>query len=75
MTSTGIDVWCVYRQTQTGVKQMTMKQRIDTRAFIRELETVSVELAIWAESKYQDGWSKEDIKIQIKNAMKICGKD
>ena len=54
---------------------MTMKQRIDTRAFIRELETVSVELAIWAESKYQDGWSKEDIKIQIKNAMKICGKD
>ena len=47
---------------------MTTKER----KFVRELETVSGDLAIWAQSKMQDGWSIDDVKMHIRHAMTVC---
>ena len=48
------------------------KTRSDKRRFINELRTVSESLAIWAQARiYEDDWSVEDCKIQLRNAMKL----
>lgn len=45
------------------------------RAFVRELETVSSALAVWAQEQIAKGWTIADVKLVIKNAMTICNRD
>jgi len=54
---------------------MTMKERIDAARFVRKLETVSVDLAAWAQQKVADGWTVEDIKLHLRNVAKFIGKE
>ena len=54
----------------------TFKERHEEqRAFVRELETVSTSLAIWAQERFKLGWSLSDVKTHIRNAMSICEKN
>lgn len=53
---------------------MTMKERIDAARFVRELETVSVELASWAQQKVDDEWTVEDIKLHLQNVAKFINR-
>lgn len=50
-------------------------ERSKQRMFVRELETVSGSLAIWAQERFLNDWSIEDVKLQIKEAMKVCGRE
>lgn len=43
--------------------------------FIRDLETVSVTLAVWAQEQMGNGWSVEDCKIALRGAAAQCGRD
>lgn len=43
--------------------------------FIQDLEAVSASLAVWAQSRFIDDWSIEDVKAQIRTVAKFCEKD
>lgn len=44
--------------------------------FIKELETVSTSLAQWAQYRlFAEDWSIEDVKVAIRNAMKVCERE
>lgn len=46
------------------------------REFIRELETVSTEIAAWAQTKISEhGWSLGDVKLALRAAAEKCGRD
>ncbi len=53
----------------------TFKERSDRRVFIRKLETVSADIAMWAQSKFDQDWSVEDVKIALRNAAEIVGRE
>lgn len=40
--------------------------------FLYQIKTVSGDLAGWVQTKFQEGWSIEDVKIAITNAMNVC---
>lgn len=44
------------------------------RKFVRDLEEVSVTLAVWAQAQFSNGWSVEDVKIALRNAAAKCGR-
>lgn len=49
------------------------KTRSDKRRFISKLEAVSGSLAVWAQERlHNDGWSIEDCKMHLRNAMKVA---
>ena len=51
-------------------------ERFKKRMFVRDLETVSAALAFWAQQRFEyDDWSIDDVKLHIKNAMKIVERD
>ena len=54
----------------------TCIERSKKRMFLRDLERASVALAFWAQQRFEyDDWSIADVKLHIKNAMKICERD
>jgi hypothetical protein len=53
---------------------VTFKERSDQRMFVRKLETVSSDLAAWAQQKFEWDWSLEDVKLALNNAANICGR-
>jgi hypothetical protein len=53
---------------------MTFKERVDAARFVRELETVSVDLAAWAQQKVDDGWTVDDIKLHLRNVAKFINR-
>jgi hypothetical protein len=55
-------------------KMTTCMERSKQRMFVRELETVSGALAIWAQERFLNDWSIEDVKAHILNAAKLAGR-
>lgn len=44
--------------------------------FVKELEQVSIMLAVWAQDKmFVHEWSISDVKANIRCAMKVCERD
>lgn len=41
--------------------------------FVRDLETVSIEIAVWAQKVIsEDGWTIPDVKLALRNAANQC---
>ena len=51
------------------------KELIAQRIFIKELETVSTSLAIWAQNCFENDWSLIDVKLHLRDAAKLCCRD
>lgn len=46
----------------------------DKTKFVRDLEEVSVTLAVWAQEQFSNGWSIDDVKIALRAAAKLTGR-
>lgn len=50
-------------------------ERSKQRMFVKELEKVSGALAVWAQERFLNDWSLDDVKLHISNAMVVCGRE
>ena len=45
------------------------------RKFIAEVACVSVSLAAWAQECIGNGWSVDDVKVHLRAAAKLAGRE